>query len=105
MSKLKKTNLIIEKKKTFFTFLDLFCFKEIIIGKTKRNFFQLASNIIDHKLSLEFQLSHYSDFEKLKLLILNQEQLDCLKIIPKLNLEKHLNDIIYFRKTTSDINL
>jgi len=85
--------------------LDLFCIKEVIIGQTKRDFFQLASKIVDTRLSLEFQLNYYSDYEKLKLLILNQEQLEYLNDVSKLKFVKHLNDIIYFRNTTSQISI
>jgi len=74
--------------------MDLFCCKEFMIGSTKRNFFQLASKIIDNKLSLEFQLKYYCDLEKLKLLILNQEQLEYLNTVPNFKIEKHLNDIL-----------
>lgn len=58
---------------SFFNFLDLFCFKEIMINKTKRKFYKLASEIIDGKLSLEYQMKYYCDLEKLKLLFLDQE--------------------------------
>jgi len=99
VNKNNKIYLKNEKNARFFTLMELFCIKEAIISPTKRNFFQVASNIIDHKLSLEFQLRNYSDFEKLKLLILNPEQLEYLKTVPKFNLEKHINDFIDFRKT------
>jgi len=85
--------------------MDLFCLKEVMIGKTKRNFFKLATKIIDTKLSLEFQLDHYSDLEKLKLLVLDQDRLEYFNNIPKFKFVKHLNEIINFRNTASKINI
>jgi len=90
-----------KEKKTLFTFMDLFCIKEFIFAKTKRNFFKLATQIIETKLSFEFQLNTYSDIEKIKLLILNEEQKDYLNSIPKFTLVKHINDIINFRNISS----
>jgi len=88
-----------KEKKSLFTFMDLFCIKELIIGKSKRSFFKLATKIIDTKLSLEFQLNHFCDLEKIKLLLLNSEQLDSFNEFHKFKFTKHQNDIINFRNS------
>lgn len=82
-----------EENNSFFTFYDLFCFKEVMTNKTKRKFFKLASKIIDSKLSLEYQMRYYSNMEKLKLISLNNEQLDFFNNIPNFKIEKHLDEI------------
>jgi len=81
------------KNNSSFTFFDLFCLKEIIINRTKRNFFKLASKIIDSKLSLEYQIKSSCNLEKLKLITMNQEQIDYLNSLPNFKIEKHLNEI------------
>jgi hypothetical protein len=78
--------------------IDLFCLKECIINKKKRHFFKLATNIIDKKLSLEYLLKFYSNFEKLKLLVLTKEQQDIFTAIPNFKLEKHLSEFVNLRK-------
>jgi len=82
-----------QKNPSFFSFFDLFCFKEIIYSRTKRKFFNLATRIVENKLSLEAQLKYYCNLEKLKMHILNDEQIEMLNNIPNFKLEKHLNDM------------
>jgi len=67
--------------------------KEIIMNKTKRNFFQLASKIIENKLSLEYKIRNYFNLEKLKLFSLNQDQIDYFNSLPNFKIEKHLSEI------------
>lgn len=83
----------LENKHSFMTFFDLFCFKEIIINKTKRKFFKLASKIISKKLSLEYQLRNHCNLEKLKLICLNQEQIELFNRLPNFRIEKHLSEV------------
>jgi len=64
-----------------------------MIGKTKRKLFNLLSKIIDNELSLECLLKYYCNTEKLKLIILNQEERDLWIKLPNFKIEKHLNDI------------
>jgi len=72
----------------------LFCLKEFIINRKKRNFFHLALKILDSKLSLEYQLYHYSSFEKMKSILFDKEQQQQIDSIPNLEIEKHINQII-----------
>ncbi len=50
--------------------------KEIIFNKSKRKFFKFATKIIESKLSLEYKMRYYFNFEKLRLLFPNQELID-----------------------------
>jgi len=64
-----------------------------MINKTKREFFKLATKIIENKLSLEYQMRYYFNMEKLKLISLNQEQIDYFNSLPNFKIEKHLSEI------------
>ncbi len=79
----------------------MFCFNEFIINKKKRKFFQLASKILDSKISLEYLIYQYSSFEKMKLFLFNQEEQEYLDLIPNIELEKHINQMIAIKNHLS----
>jgi len=54
---------------------------------------KLASKVFETKLSLENQLKLYCNLEKIKLLCLNQEQIDLFEVMPNFKIESHLNEI------------
>lgn len=91
--KLENSSFVQVNKNSFFSFIDLVCFKAFIVEKNKRNFFKLASRIVSSKLSFEFQLKNYFNIEKLILAVLNKEQLDIFNQLPNFRIEKQLNQI------------
>lgn len=61
-----------------------------MVDKSKRNFFKQASKIINNKLCIETQLKSYCNFENMKMLILNEEQIEILRKTPYLKFEQYL---------------
>lgn len=87
-----------------FNFWELICVKELICIEKKRQFLNIASDIIDRKISLEHTLKLNSSFEKLKDFLLNKEQRSEFIAIPNLKIDQHLKEIndldIFFEKIT-----
>jgi len=81
-----------------FSFADLFCMKEFIWGKRKRKFMKLSNDIIDKKISLEYLLKYYSNLERLKMILLNDEQQKVFFEMPKFLIEEHVNEVICMAK-------
>lgn len=96
MSKTLSKNF--DKLPNFLNFFDLFCFKELLTNKKKRNFLKLANEIINKKLSIEYILKSYSNFEKLKMIVLNKEQINNFNSIPNFKIEKHLTELVNLNK-------
>jgi hypothetical protein len=90
------------KKNEFLSIWDLMCFKELIFDKKKRTFFEIASKNIEEKLSFEYLLFHYTTFEKIKLILLSNEQLESLNFRPKFNFENHFIEVF---KNKSNIQI
>ena len=85
-----------DNQQKFFNFYDLICFRELLVNKNKRNFLKIAIDIIDKKLSIEYLLKFYSNFEKMKLILMNNEQVNELNSIPNFKIEKHLREFFIF---------
>ncbi len=77
-----------------FSFAELFCMKELIFEKRKRNFMKISNDIINKKISLEYLLKYYSNLEKMKIILLNKEQQEVFSGMPNFCLENHVNEII-----------
>lgn len=82
------------KEIKLFSFVEKFCLKEFIINKKKRHLINIASCIIDRKLSIEFLLYHFSNFEKLKIIMLTEEQKLHLVNLPNFNINNHLGELM-----------
>lgn len=87
-------NIKNESLTSVFSFAELFCMKELIFEKRKRNFMKLSNDIIDKKISLEYLLKFYSNLEKIKIILLNKEQQKIFSAMPNFSMEKHVNEII-----------
>lgn len=74
--------------------MEKFFLKECILNKKKRYLINIASDIIDRKLSLEFLLKHYSNFEKIKIMLLTKEQQQILPSLPNFKIYNHLNELV-----------
>lgn len=98
LNKLSKTINSQIKLPKILSFPELFCVKEFILDRKKRNFLKLSSDIIEKKLSLEYFLKFFSDFDKLKNIILNKEEQENFSKLPNSNIENHLKEIIILRK-------
>jgi len=82
---------------------ELFCPKICVCEKKKKDFLILAEYIFNKKLSLEYLLKHYSNFEKMKSVFLNKEQQDNYEaILPNLKLEKHLCELVNIRNLNEE---
>ena len=55
---------------------------------------KLTTGIIDRKISLEYLLKLFSNFEKLKMIVLNKEQLSTFNTIPNFKIETHLEQLL-----------
>ena len=55
---------------------------------------KLATKIIDRKISLEYLLNMYSNFEKLKILVLDKEQINSMRFIENFKLENHFEQLL-----------
>ena len=77
----------------FLNFFDKICFNNLIFNKDRKKFVQLANEIIDKKMSVEYLINSMSNVEKLKFLVLNEEQKEYFQSMPKFDFQKHFENI------------
>lgn len=58
----------------------------------KRDFISVISEVIENKLSVEYFLELTNNFRNLKILLLDENQLEKFNALPYLNLEKQLEE-------------
>ena len=95
--KLMRVNTRVEKRKKtkplqHANFWDKICFSFCIFNKNKRTFLQLASLVIDNKLSVETILELSNNFELLKQKVLNEEEYKKFNDVPFLNFREQMKE-------------
>lgn len=76
--------------------MELFCLRACIFKKRKKKYLTLTSNIIDKKISLEFMLKYFSNFEKLKSMLLNKEEQEKFYSISNFKLDQQIKEMKKF---------
>lgn len=63
-----------------------------VSNKSKRNFINYATDLIDNRLSVEYILESSNNFQLLKKTVLNQEQFEKFDFLTNLSFEEQLRE-------------
>jgi len=94
-SYMMRTESRINKEKVinkYYNFWETLCFSFCIFKKKKRNFFNMISQIINNKISIEYLLKLSNRFENLKLVSLNDEEIKSFDTMSPMSLEEQMKE-------------